>query len=113
MGIKVSQLYGMDIYSDEGGFLGKINDIIINLEKGEVVRVTTEPLKSVSKEEARKILRDKSVLYKNVRSVRDIMIVSKRGGAGSDIEEEAEDAAIAAAPAKRTPAFFGSSRSKR
>jgi len=36
-----------------------------------------EPLNSVSKEEAQRILRDKSVLYKSVKSVEDVVVVSK------------------------------------
>lgn len=77
---KISNIYGMDIYTDGGGFLGRVQDIIIDLEKGEVVRLTMEPLNFlVSKEEAMRILKEKSVLYKSVRSVEDVVIVSKSG----------------------------------
>ena len=85
---RISTLYGMDIYTDDAGYIGKVNDIILNLEKGEVVRITTEPLKTISKEEAKKVLKEKSILYKNVRSVRDIMLVSRKGGALSEDEME-------------------------
>lgn len=76
--LRLSRLYGTDIYTDEAGLIGKVNDVIINLEKGEVVRLTTYPLRNITKEEAREVLRKNSVLYKNVRSARDIIIVSKR-----------------------------------
>lgn len=77
MAIKVSKIYGMDIYTDGGKFLGRVQEILLDLEKGEVVRLTMEPLNSVSKEEAQRILRDKSVLYKSVKSVEDVVVVSK------------------------------------
>ena len=77
MAIKVSKIYGMDIYTDGGKFLGRVQEILLDLEKGEVVRLTMEPLSSVSKEEAQRILRDKSVLYKSVKSVEDVVVVSK------------------------------------
>ena len=90
MTIRLSKLYGMDIYTDDAGYIGKVNDVILNLEKGEVVRLTTETLKAVSREEAAKVLKDKSILYRNVRSAKDILLVSRRGGAVQEEEVEAE-----------------------
>jgi len=77
MAIKVSKLYGMDIYTDSGKFLGRVQEILLDLEKGEVLRLTMEPLNAVSKDEAKRILRDRSVLYKSVKSVEDVVVVSK------------------------------------
>jgi len=79
MGFKISRLYGMDIYSDGGRYLGRVQDLIIDLEKGEVLRITLEPLASVTREDAKRILRERSILYKNVRSVEDVIMVSKAG----------------------------------
>ncbi|MCX8197439.1 MAG: PRC-barrel domain-containing protein [Candidatus Micrarchaeota archaeon] len=77
MTIKVSKIYGMDIYTDGGKFLGRVQEVLLDLEKGEVIRLTMEPLNSVSKEEAKRILRDRSVLYKSVKSIEDVVVVSK------------------------------------
>ena len=78
MAIRASKMYGLDIYDDNGAYLGKTHDLILNLETGELVRVTTEPLKSVlSKEELPKMLQQKSIMYKRIKSVRDIIIVGK------------------------------------
>lgn len=78
MSMRASRLYGLDIYDTEGGYIGKVNDLIINLEKGEVIRVTTEPLKStITKDELPEILQKKSLLYKRVTSAKDILIVNK------------------------------------
>ena len=81
MVMKVSKIYGMDIYTDGGKFLGRVQEILLDLERGEVIRLTMEPLNSVSKDEAKRILRDKSVLYKSVKSVEDVVVVTK-GAAG-------------------------------
>ena len=66
--------------------MGKVNDIILNLETGKIVRLTTEPLRSVSKEKAKNVLKDKSVLYRNVAAVGDIVILGTNTAA-----EEAEE----------------------
>ncbi|VVB66445.1 PRC-barrel domain protein [Candidatus Gugararchaeum adminiculabundum] len=79
MSVRLSKMYGMDIYTDNGKFLGRVNDLIIDLEKGEVVRITMEPLTSTSREEAKRILKDKSVLFKSVRSVEDVVVVAAAG----------------------------------
>ncbi|RLG22020.1 hypothetical protein DRN74_01245 [Candidatus Micrarchaeota archaeon] len=78
MAIRISKLYGLDIYTDGGRYIGKVHDIILNLEEGSVVRITTEPLRMVQTEHAKKLLQEKTVLYKNVKSVGDIVIVGKR-----------------------------------
>lgn len=79
MSIRVSNIYGLNIYDDRGALIGKAYDLILNMEKGEVVRITTEPLKSMgkSKEEMTKLLQQKSILFKRVRSIRDIIVVGK------------------------------------
>ena len=78
MSFKLSRLYGMDIYSDGGKYLGRVQDMILDLEKGEILRITLEPLVSVTREDAKRILREKSILYKSVRSVEDVIMVSGR-----------------------------------
>lgn len=80
MSIRLSKLYGMDIFSDTGKYLGKVYDIIVDVEKGEVVRLTLESIHTASREEAMRIIKEKTVLYKNVRSVEDVIVVSKNVG---------------------------------
>ena len=81
MSTKLSRLYGMDIFTDSGKFIGNAQDFIVDLESGEVSRILIEPLPS-GKDDARKALREKSILYKNVKSVEDVIVVSK-GPAGA------------------------------
>lgn len=82
MTLRLSKLFGMDIYNDEASYRGKVFDIVINLEKGRLETITTEPLKAKSKQEAKRIISDKSIPYKSVRAVEDIVLVS------SNIPEE-------------------------
>jgi sporulation protein YlmC with PRC-barrel domain len=79
MTTKISKIYGMDIYTDTGKFLGRVQDVLIDLEQGKIVRVVMEPLANVSKDEAKRILREKSVLYSSVKSVEDVVVVTKSG----------------------------------
>ncbi len=80
MTLKLSKLYGMDIFSDSGKYLGKVYDIIIDVEKGEIVRLTLESIHAVSRSEAQRIIKEKTILYKNVKSVEDVIVVSKGTG---------------------------------
>ncbi len=71
----LSELVGMDIYSDSGQYLGEVHDIILDLEKGEVSRLLMVPWKT-AKDDVRTVLKSKSVLYKSVKNVGDVVLVS-------------------------------------
>jgi sporulation protein YlmC with PRC-barrel domain len=76
MVVNIANLYGMNIFTVNGRLVGKVQDVIVDLEKGEIIRVALESLSSVgSKEQARHILKEKSILYKYVKSVGDVIIV--------------------------------------
>ncbi len=76
MALNIADLYGMDIFTSSGNFVGKVQDVIVDLEKGEVIRISMEPLNNIgSREEVRQVLKNKSILYKNVKSVGDVIIV--------------------------------------
>ena len=92
MTIRLSKLFGMDIYTGDAEYKGKVFDVIINLEKGRLETITTEALKARSKQEAKKIISEKSIPYKNVKAAKDIIIV---GGKASAPE-----------PATREPAHY-------
>ncbi|MBU2477328.1 PRC-barrel domain-containing protein [Candidatus Micrarchaeota archaeon] len=87
MTVRLSKLFGMDIYTDNAEYKGKVFDLVVNLEKGRVETITTEPLKVKSKQEAKKIIKEKSVPYRNVKSAKDILIV-RTGRAPEEDEEE-------------------------
>lgn len=100
MSVRLSRLYGMDIYSDGGKYLGRVQDLILDLEKGEILRITLEPLSAVTREDAKKILREKSILYKNVKSVEDVIMVSGRSSNRGPDEDEPPT------PRSSGPGFF-------
>ncbi len=87
MTMRLSKLFGMDIYTNDAEYKGKVFDVLINLEKGRLETITTEALKARSKQEAKKIISEKSIPYKNVKSAKDIVIV---GGKGAPPAKEKE-----------------------
>tara|TARA_Y100000310_G_scaffold334097_1_gene413036 strand:+ start:11654 stop:11953 length:300 start_codon:yes stop_codon:yes gene_type:complete len=89
MTVRLSKLFGMDIYTADASYKGKVFDVVINLEKGKLETITTAPLKPKSKQEAKKIISEKSIPYKNVKSAKDIIIVS--GGKSVSKEEAAPE----------------------
>ena len=86
-------MFGMDIYTDTGEYKGKIFDLVINLEKGRIETITTEPLKARTKQEAKKIISEKSIPYKDVSAAKDIIVVNT-GGSAEPEEEEVEKKGI-------------------
>ena len=65
----------MDVYSDAGQYLGEVQDVIVDLEKGEISRLLMIPWKS-AKGYVKITLRQKSILYKSVKNVEDVVLVS-------------------------------------
>jgi sporulation protein YlmC with PRC-barrel domain len=99
MTVRISKLFGMDIYTDNAEYKGKVFDLVINLEKGKIETMTTEPLKVRTKVEARKIIAEKSIPYQNILSAKDILLVGTRSRPQPVEEEEAP------APAARRPSY--------
>ena len=77
--MKISEIYRMDIYSDEGQYLGDVQDVIIDLEKGEISRLLMTPWKS-AKNDANVVLKKKSILYKSVKNIGDVVLVAGTTG---------------------------------
>ncbi len=74
--MKISELYNMDIYSDGGQYLGEVRDAIIDLEKGEVSRLLMEEWHNANKDEVKRLLQQKSIIFKNIKSIEDVVLVS-------------------------------------
>ncbi len=89
MALKMSQLIGMDVYTDKADFVGKVYDVIIDLQKGEAARLTLEPIRAASKEDAKRIFKEKTIMYKSVKAVEKIIIVSSQ-----PIAEEPDEPAV-------------------
>ena len=74
--MKISTVYNMDIYSDAGQYLGEVRDAIVDLERGEVSRLLMVEWKNSDREEVKKVLQQKSVLFKNIKNIGDVVLVS-------------------------------------
>ncbi|MBI5228694.1 PRC-barrel domain-containing protein [Candidatus Micrarchaeota archaeon] len=90
MATRISQLLGMDVYTDNAQYIGKIYDVILDLQKGEIIRLTLEPIKVASKDEAKRIFREKTIMYKSVKAVEKIVIISPSVQSQPTEEVEAE-----------------------
>ncbi|MEK6924208.1 MAG: hypothetical protein AABW54_03150 [Candidatus Micrarchaeota archaeon] len=86
---RLSELPGIDIYTDQAKFMGKTHDFIIDLQKGEVARVTLQPIESLMGMSPQWI-KQNTVSYHNIVSVGDIIVVSSKP------REEPEEEAPAA-----------------
>lgn len=95
---KLSDLPGLDVFMDNGRRLGKAYDFVLDLQKGEVARVTLEPIENLAGMDPTWI-KQNTVAYKNVVSVQDIIIVSSKP------REEPVEAPAAAAPARSKYSF--------
>ncbi len=79
--MKILELYNMDIYNDAGQYLGEVRDAIVDLEQGGVSRLLMEEWKNASRDEVKKTLQLKSVLFKNIKNIGDVVLVSTSGQA--------------------------------
>ncbi len=98
MTARISKLFGMDIYTDNAEYKGKVYDLVINLEKGRIETITTEPLRVSSKQEVKKIISEKSIPYRTVKAVKDIILTSP---SKAMVEEEEQAPAHSTRPSYR------------
>jgi sporulation protein YlmC with PRC-barrel domain len=79
MSKRLSELYGMDIYTQKAMYVGKVEDVILNLDKGEIMRLCLKSFRGggLSSEDVRKVLAEDSVSYDEVVEVGDIILVQK------------------------------------
>jgi len=79
MGKRLSELYGMDIYTIKAQYVGQVQDVILNLDKGEVMTLCLKSFRGggLASEEVRKVLQEDSISYDEVVEVGDIILVQK------------------------------------
>jgi sporulation protein YlmC with PRC-barrel domain len=80
MSMKLSQIYGMEIYTEDAKKVGRVEDVILDLEKRKVWQLTLDPLKAtvLSKIPPEDLLK-RSVPYDKVKGVSDIVLVEPQG----------------------------------
>ena len=79
MSKRLSELYGMDMYTQKAQYIGKVEDVILNIEQGEIMRLCMKNFRGskLPSDEVRKILTEDSVAYDEVLEVGDIILVEK------------------------------------
>lgn len=79
MSKRLSQLYGTNIYTEKAEFVGRVEDVILNIDKGEVMRLCLKSFKGkgLPSEEVKKILQEESIGYNEVSKVGDIILCKK------------------------------------
>ncbi len=79
MSKRLSQFYGMDIYTEQADYVGKVEDVILNLDKGEIMRLTLRSFKKrrLPSDDVKKILQEESIAYSEIERVGDIIICKK------------------------------------
>lgn len=79
MSKKLSELYGMDIYTRRAEYVGKVEDVILNLETGEVMRLCLSSFKAktLPDNEVKRILQTESIGYSDVIEVGDVVLSKK------------------------------------
>lgn len=77
--MRLSELYGKEIYTQRGMYVDKVEDIILDIKKGEVMQLCFKPLKGaeLSAEDGKKILQRESIGYNEVLAVDDIILCQK------------------------------------
>jgi sporulation protein YlmC with PRC-barrel domain len=86
--MRISEIYNMDVYADNGQYLGEVQDAIVDLEKGEVSRLLMEQWRNLDRTETKRILQNKSVLFKNVRNIGDVVLVTAPNASASTNQAE-------------------------
>ncbi|MDE1865198.1 MAG: PRC-barrel domain-containing protein [Candidatus Micrarchaeota archaeon] len=77
--MRVTEIYNLDIYGDNGQYLGEVRDAIIDLERGEVSRLLMEEWRNSDRVEAKRLLSNRSILFKNIRNIGDVVLVASSG----------------------------------
>ena len=76
MTIKLSQVYGKEIYAEDAKKIGVVADIILDLENKKVWQLTLDPLKAsiLTRIPPQELLK-RSVPYERVKGISDIVLV--------------------------------------
>ncbi len=76
---RISQLYGLDIYTERAEYVGKVEDVVLDLESGEVMRLSLNSFNAntLPADEVRKIITEQSIGYNEVVNVGDVILCKK------------------------------------
>jgi sporulation protein YlmC with PRC-barrel domain len=77
---RISEFYGLDVYSVKGEYVGKVEEVILNLEKGVIMNLCLKPLKDASAEptEVKRILQEDSISYDTVSAADEVVLIKSK-----------------------------------
>lgn len=69
----------MDIYTTKAQFIGQVEDVILNVDKGEIMRLCLRSFKGagLTRDDINQVLQAESISYDDVVEVGDIVLVQK------------------------------------
>jgi sporulation protein YlmC with PRC-barrel domain len=69
----------MNVYTQKADYLGRVEEVILNLERGEVMQLSLKPLTGgVSLDsDVKKILKEHTISFSDVINVGDIILVAR------------------------------------
>ncbi len=76
MSKRLSEIYGMDLFTEKAEYVGKVGDIILNIDQGEIMQLSLTPLKPEDGD-IRRILQEETISYEDVLKVGDIILCKK------------------------------------
>jgi len=79
MSKRLSQLYGLEIFTRRAEHVGRVEDVILNLDTGEVMRLCLRSFKAktLPEDDVKRILQTESIGYNDVIEVGDVVICKK------------------------------------
>lgn len=75
---KLSELLGKNVYSDKGVKLGKVYDVIFDLQQGTVSRICLSSFEFKNKEDFAKQIKQKTIAFENILSISDSILVNSK-----------------------------------
>ncbi|MBN2251185.1 MAG: PRC-barrel domain-containing protein [Candidatus Altiarchaeota archaeon] len=80
MSKKVSELYGLDIYSTDGTRIGRVEDVLLNLDEGVVMSLYLQMLNAAKLDsgELKRIITEEGISYEGITSVGDIVLTKEK-----------------------------------
>lgn len=78
MGILVSELYGKQIITTGGERIGRVEDVILDFESGEVGSILLVKLENIARSDnTAQELKKNSVIFKRVKSISEAIVVGR------------------------------------
>lgn len=79
MSKKLSYFYGLNIYTEKAEYVGRVEEVILDIKEGEVMWLSFKSLKhkTLLNEEIKQILREDTLPYTEILQVGDIVICKK------------------------------------